>query len=76
MRQYHQAVQAVQTSLQDRTRRVLAVLVPDLPATAVEQVIESGQTELVIERAMISDDLDTIVRVPLTHDTTIVSFGV
>lgn len=61
MNSYNQASHDFRKALKDRTRRELAIVDNKLTPTQIDQIVESGNAQEVIESALISEDLDNVV---------------
>jgi t-SNARE complex subunit (syntaxin) len=62
MNTFNQAAHEFKTSLQDRIRRHVRIADPKLPAEEVEKIVDSGQLQNVLGHAIISAELDDVVR--------------
>lgn len=62
MNSYNQASHDFRKALKDRTRRELAIVDNKLTPTQIDQIVESGNAQEVIESALISEDLDNVVQ--------------
>ena len=61
MNEYQKVSTQFKTSLQERTRRELKVVMPDLTETKVEELVENGEAQNVLKEAIISEELDNVV---------------
>jgi len=62
MNDYNLVSNDFRQALQDRTRRQLKIVDKNITDDQVEKIVESGQAQDVIKQAMISDDLEDVVR--------------
>jgi len=62
MNDYNLVSNDFRQSLQDRTRRQLKIVDKDITDEEVEKIVESGKAQEVIKQALISDDLEDVVR--------------
>jgi len=62
MNDYNLVSNDFRQALQDRTRRQLKIVDKDITDDEVEKIVESGKAQEVIKQALISDDLEDVVR--------------
>lgn len=62
MNEYNAASHEFKKNLQDRTRRQLKTIDPDISDVQVERIIESGQANDIIKHALISEDLEDCIQ--------------
>jgi len=62
MNDYNLVSNDFRQSLQDRTRRQLKIVDKNITEEEVEKIVESGNAQEVIKQALISDDLEDVVR--------------
>jgi len=62
MNDYNLVSNDFRQALQDRTRRQLKIVDKDITDDEVEKIVESGKAQEVIKQALMSDDLDDVVR--------------
>jgi len=62
MNDYNLVSNDFRQSLQDRTRRQLKIVDKNITDEEVEKIVESGKAQEVIKQALISDDLEDVVR--------------
>jgi len=62
MNDYNLVSNDFRQALQDRTRRQLKIVDKDITDEEVEKIVESGKAQEVIKQALISDDLEDVVR--------------
>jgi len=62
MNDYNAASHEFKQALQERTRRQLKIVNSEISDEEVERIVESGQAQDVITKALISDNLQSVVR--------------
>jgi len=62
MNDYNTATHDFKQGHQDRTKREVKYVMPELPETKVNELVESGNAQNIIEQALLSENLYEIVR--------------
>jgi len=62
MNDYNAASHEFKQALQERTRRQLKIVSSDISDEDIEKIVESGQANDVIKQALVSDNLQNVVR--------------
>lgn len=63
MQQYNESAHSFKKELEKRTRREIMIVDPNITDEKMDEIIESGKASDVIKQALISDNLQDVIRV-------------